>query len=133
MASGAETPARALPELLGALPARLRGTDRFGIFNASTEQTRGRTAMHARSHSSNWYDVFAFISLAAGIGLACGIVLGGIALLLSAPAYGAPLPDTGEGTLMLRASHQAEDAGGVSALQAPLVSTDVVFRVSGPI
>src|SRR5258706_504256 len=89
--------------------------------------------MHARSHSSNWYDVFAFISLAAGIGLACGIVLGGIALLLSAPAYGAPLPDTGEGTLMLRVQRQAEDAGGASALQAPLVSTDVVFRVSGPI
>jgi hypothetical protein len=39
--------------------------------------------MHARSHSRNWYDVFAFISLAAGIGLACGIILGGIALLLA--------------------------------------------------
>ena len=41
--------------------------------------------MQIQSQSSSWYDVLAFISLAAGIGLACGIALGGVALLLAAP------------------------------------------------
>ena len=41
--------------------------------------------MQIDSPSSNWYDMLAFISLAAGLGLACGIALGGIALLLAAP------------------------------------------------
>jgi hypothetical protein len=39
--------------------------------------------MQIHTQSSSWYDVLAFISLAAGIGLACGIALGGIALLLA--------------------------------------------------
>lgn len=41
--------------------------------------------MQIQSQSSNWYDVLAFISLAVAIGLACGIALGGVALLLAAP------------------------------------------------
>ncbi len=83
--------------------------------------------------SSNWYDVLAFLSLAAGLGLACGIALGGIALLLASPAYGAPAPEVEEGALFLRARQRAADSGGVAPIQAALVSTDVQFRVSGPI
>src|SRR4051794_28799133 len=41
MAGGAEPAARALPELLGALPARPRGPDRFGIFNALQNNPMG--------------------------------------------------------------------------------------------
>ncbi len=41
--------------------------------------------MQIQSQPSNWYDLFAFISLAVALGLACGIALGGIALLLAAP------------------------------------------------
>ena len=43
--------------------------------------------MQTRSLSRNWYDVLAFISLAAGLGLACAIALGGIALLLATPGF----------------------------------------------
>jgi hypothetical protein len=43
--------------------------------------------MQIHSQSRNWYDVLAFISLAAGLGLACGIALGGMALLLAAPSF----------------------------------------------
>jgi len=89
--------------------------------------------MQIRSQSRNWYDVLAFLSLAAGLGLACGIALGGIALLLAAPAYGAPAPEAGEGMLMLRMRQSETENGAAEAIQAPLISTDVVFRVTGPI
>ncbi len=89
--------------------------------------------MQIRSQSSSWYDVLAFLSLAAGLGLACGIALGGIALLLASPAYGAPASEVEEGALFLRARQLAADSGSVAPIQAVLVSTDVQFRVSGPI
>jgi hypothetical protein len=41
--------------------------------------------MQVHGQRSSFYDVLAFISLAAGLGLACGIALGGIAVLLAAP------------------------------------------------
>lgn len=59
--------------------------------------------MQIRSQSSSWYDVLAFLSLAAGLGLASGIALGGIALLLASPAYAAPASEVEEGALFLRA------------------------------
>lgn len=84
--------------------------------------------MEIRQRSAaTWYDVLSFLSLAAVLGLALGITLGAIALLLATPAYAAPASETGEGTLLLRLND------GEGALQAPLVSTEVVFRVSGPI
>jgi hypothetical protein len=55
--------------------------------------------MQQHAQSSNWYHILAFLSLAAGLGLASGIALGGIALLLAAPAYGA---ETQQSALMLR-------------------------------
>src|SRR5258708_143884 len=55
--------------------------------------------------SSSWYDVLAFLSLAAGLGLACGIALGGIALLLASPAYGAPAPEVEEGEYQQSLQH----------------------------
>ena len=43
--------------------------------------------MQIQNPSRSWYDVLAFISLAAGLGLACAIALGGIALLLATPGF----------------------------------------------
>jgi Ca-activated chloride channel homolog len=94
---------------------------------------RRETAMQIRSQPSSWYDVLAFISIAAGLGLACGIALGGMALLLAAPAYGAPASETTEGALLLRVRQPIAESADVRAIEAPLISTDVVFRVSGPI
>jgi Ca-activated chloride channel family protein len=79
--------------------------------------------MHANSRSTTWQDVAAFISLAAAAGLACGIALGGIALLLSAPAYGAEP----EGTLVLRPLQPELDPH--TAIRAMPVSTEAGFRI----
>lgn len=81
--------------------------------------------MQVRRQPATWYDIVSFLSLAALLGLVSGAAFGAIALVLAAPAYGAETPT--EGTLVLRASE------GAPAIEAPLVSTDVVFRVSGPI
>jgi hypothetical protein len=62
--------------------------------------------MPHHAQSSNWHHILAFLSLAAGLGLACGIALGGIALLLAAPAYGA---ETQESALILWRSEQSAD------------------------
>src|SRR3954451_1610212 len=85
----------------------------------------GRSAMHIRQPASHWSDILSFLFFSALLGLACGVALGGAALLLAAPAYGAP-PER-EGGLLLRARE------GEETVQAPLVSTDVVFQVSAPI
>ncbi len=42
--------------------------------------------MEMQNATAGWYHILAFLSLAAAIGLACGIALGGIALLLAVPA-----------------------------------------------
>ena len=81
--------------------------------------------MKTRRQPATWYDILSFLSLAAFLGLVSGAAFGAIALVLAAPAYGAETPR--EGTLVLRSS---EDGPGI---EAPLISTDVVFRVSGPI
>jgi Ca-activated chloride channel family protein len=65
-------------------------------------------------------EVLRFLGLAAALGVAAGMVLGGIAVVLATPAYGM------EAGLVLRAA-------GRESIAAPLVSTDVTFRVSGPI
>ena len=57
--------------------------------------------MHVRSHSSNWYDVFAFISLAAGIGLACGIVLVTLTAEAALQRRGVPWNHVAAGVLAL--------------------------------
>ena len=83
--------------------------------------------MEIRRPRTTWSDILSFLSLAALLGLASGVALGAIALVLAAPAYGAPPAEAKEGALFLRAGD------GERTLQAPLVSTDVVFRVSGPV
>jgi len=65
-------------------------------------------------------DVLRFLGLAVALGVAAGMVLGGIAVVLASPAYGM------EGGLVLRGA-------GRESIAAPLVSTDVTFRVSGPL
>jgi len=84
--------------------------------------------MHPSSRSgSTWQDIVAFISLAAAAGLACGIALGGIAVLLSAPAYGAePAVDHEGGTLVLRPLRPELDPH--TAIRVAPVSTEAGFR-----
>lgn len=65
-------------------------------------------------------DVLRFLGLAAALGVAAGMVLASIAVVLATPAYGM------EGGLVLRAE-------GRESIAAPLVATDVTFRVSGPL
>jgi len=81
--------------------------------------------MQPRPQPATWLDLLSFLSLAVFLGLASGGAFGMIALLLARPAYGAEPP--GEGTLVLK------PADGSSTIEAPLVSTDVEFRVGGPI
>ena len=80
--------------------------------------------MSAQTQHRTARDLLAFILLASTLGVATAVVLCGVTLLLAAPAYGAP---PGEGTLLLKA------AGSEQAFAAPLISTDVTFRVSGPV
>jgi Ca-activated chloride channel family protein len=63
------------------------------------------------------------LALAAVLGVAAAFALAGIAMLLAAPAYAAENEEPG--CLML------SGAGGANP--APLVSTEVVFRVAGPV
>jgi Ca-activated chloride channel family protein len=76
---------------------------------------------------TTWQDVVSFLGLAVLLGLAAGLLLGGMALLLAAPAY-ADNPADREGALLMMSARNGE-----AAFAAPLVSTDVVFQVSGPL
>jgi Ca-activated chloride channel family protein len=89
--------------------------------------------MDIRPQPSTWYDVFSFLSLAAALGLVSGVAFGACALLLAGSAYGADSPEIKEGTLMLRRRQRPADAAGEEPVHAPLVSTDVLFQVTGPI
>jgi Ca-activated chloride channel family protein len=96
--------------LLGALPSPRRAWCWFGVSNAQNTQREARVKHLVR-----------FLGLAAGLALAAGMVLAGIALLLAMPAY------ADEGGLRLR------NHGGGESMAAPLLSTDVSFRVTGPV
>jgi Ca-activated chloride channel family protein len=89
--------------------------------------------MEIRPQSGSWYDVLSFLSLAAALGLVSGVAFGAVALLLAGPAYGADSGEIKEGTLMLRRRERPADAAREEPVQAPLVSTDVLFQVTGPI
>ena len=77
--------------------------------------------MNYRQAMASTLDLLTFLAYAAMLGLCIGALLGGLALVLSAPAHAG---DTAA-SLLLR------HAGGEAA--APLVSTDTVFRTDGPI
>ena len=81
--------------------------------------------MQVQQPVRHWSDIAWFLFFSAVLGLTCGVAIGGVALLLAAPAYGAE--SASEPGLLLRAQ------GSEACLSAPLVSTDVVFQVSGPI
>lgn len=83
--------------------------------------------MRTRAHSATFLDIVSFLGLAALLGVASGLVLGLIALVLATPAYAGEEAEGGEAALLLRG------ADGAQTLVAPLLSTDVLFRVSGPI
>jgi Ca-activated chloride channel family protein len=65
------------------------------------------------------------LALASALGIAVAVALAGVAMLLAAPAYATPA-DVKEGTLILHAH-------GEDGVAAPLLGTDVLFRVSGPV
>jgi hypothetical protein len=79
--------------------------------------------MKYRQAMDSTLDVLTFLAYAAMVGLCIGTLLGGIALVLSAPAHAA---DEATAKLLLR-----QAAGEAAA--APLVSTDTVFHSDGPI
>jgi len=79
--------------------------------------------MKYRQAMDSTIDVLTFLAYAAALGLCIGALLGGLALMLSAPAYAAGDAAT---KLLLR------QAAGEAAT-APLVSTDTVFHADGPI
>jgi len=69
-----------LPELLGALPSPRRARRRFWVPNASQNTEREARMKH----------LLRFLGLAAGLAVAAGMVLAGIALVLAMPAYAGP-------------------------------------------
>ncbi|MGH8692521.1 MAG: VIT domain-containing protein [Burkholderiales bacterium] len=69
--------------------------------------------------------LLALLALASALGIAVAIALAGVAMLLAAPAY-AGSNETAPGALLLRAR-------GGEEISAPLLGTDVTFRVSGPV
>jgi hypothetical protein len=77
--------------------------------------------MKYRQAMDSTLDVLTFLAYAAVLGLCIGALLGGLALVLSAPAHAG---DAAANLLLRR-------AGGEAA--APLVSTDTVFHADGPI
>src|SRR5689334_6336936 len=128
MAGAPARAAAALPELLAALPARRRAWRACPRWNGQAP-THGRAFMQAQQPVRHWSDIAWFLFFSAVLGLTCGVALGGVALLLASPAYAAdraPEPAR-EASLLLRTQ------GSEETLSAPLVSTDVVFQVSGPI
>jgi hypothetical protein len=77
--------------------------------------------MNYRQAMASTLDLLTFLAYAAVLGLCIGALLGGLALVLSAPAH------AGEAAASLLLRH----AGGEAA--APLVSTDTVLHTDGPI
>ena len=71
------------------------------------------------------FDLIACVALAAAIAMAAAVVLVATVLLLAGRAEAAPADEAKQGTLLLRT------LDGREAPIAPLLSTDVAFRVSG--
>jgi len=77
--------------------------------------------MNYRQAMASTLDLLTFLAYAAILGLCIGTLLGGLALVLSAPAH------AGDAAANLLLRH----AGGEAT--APLVSTDTVLQTDGPI
>jgi Ca-activated chloride channel family protein len=71
------------------------------------------------------FDLIAFVALAAAIALSAAVVLTAVVLLLAGRAEASPGSEEKQGTLLLRTMD------GQASARAPLLSTDVSFRVSG--
>ncbi|HEX6414280.1 MAG TPA: marine proteobacterial sortase target protein [Burkholderiales bacterium] len=69
--------------------------------------------------------LIALLTLASALGVTVAIILAGLTMLLAAPAYAEPAR-TKEAGFFLRSR-------GGDPVAAPLLATDVAFRVSGPI
>jgi hypothetical protein len=77
--------------------------------------------MNYRQAMASTLDLLTFLAYAALLGLCIGALLGGLALVLSAPAH------AGDAAASLLLRHAGSEAA------APLVSTDTVFHNDGPI
>jgi len=106
-----------LPEFFAGFAADLRLAAREGPFNAAMKNTN--PAANPRLVA---LDLIACVALAASVALATAIVLVATVLLLAGRAEAAEGP---AGTLLLKR------LDGGHAPSAPLLSTDVTFRVSG--
>lgn len=109
-----------LPEFFAifALPGRRAAS--AGAWNAPM-QTKNPGA-NARVVA---FDLIAFVALAAAIALSAAVVLTAVVLLLSGRAEASPAGEEKQGALLLRTMD------GKATASAPLLSTDVSFRVSG--
>jgi hypothetical protein len=79
--------------------------------------------MRYRQAVDSTLDVLTFLAYAAALGLGIGVLLGGLALMLSAPAHA-----SGDAAASLLLRHSGGDAAA-----APLISTDTVLHSDGPI
>src|SRR6202008_977796 len=94
----------------------------FGPSNA-LHNTEG--SMETQKQPRPALPLLALLALASALGIAVAIALAGVAMLLAAPAYAAQ-SEAKEGMLFLRAR-------GADPVAAPLLATEVTFRVSGPV
>lgn len=81
--------------------------------------------MQTEHHPRAALPLIALLTLASALGAAVAIILAGVTMLLAAPAYAEPAR-ANEAGFFLRSS----DGDRVAA---PLLATDVAFRVSGPV
>lgn len=109
-----------LPEFFAAFAPPGRRAASVQAWNARM-QTKNSSA-NARIAA---FDLVAFVALAAAIALSAAVVLTAVVLLLAGRAEASPPGEERQGTLLLRTM-----AGKASA-SAPLLSTDVSFRVFG--
>lgn len=84
--------------------------------------------MQAQPSARHWTDVLWFLFVSAILGLTCGVAVGGAALLLAAPAYGAEAPAEAS----LPEQTDTEETDTEDSEDEPLVCTDVILRASGP-
>src|ERR1700741_2935139 len=123
MAGRGPASVRALPQLLGALPALRRAVSRLCVPNPIDARLEG-TGMRYRQAMHSTLDVLTFLAYAAMLGLCMGALLGAFALMLASQAHAAG--DAAGGLLLHRPPSEAASA-------APLVSTETIFRSDGPI
>jgi hypothetical protein len=86
--------------------------------------TSGELHMQAQQSARHWPDILWFLFVSVILGLTCGVAVGGAALLLAAPAYGA---ESAADAIQPEESNIEETDTGEPE-DAPLVCTTFVLR-----